>query len=131
MLGASGILAELVVSGHTESPAQWIPVGLAAVAIVAYFANAAGLAGRQAMQVLMIAIFLSGLVGVALHMKGKMEFKKESDPSLQGWSLMVASLESKTPPPLAPGAMAELGLLGFVWIYAQTHQVQTHKEKEQ
>ncbi len=120
LLGLLGTLAELLIAGHTEDLLQWIPLTLLAAALVVLAWHALARQSRFALQVLravMAMFILAGFLGIALHMKGKMEFKQESDPSLHGWKLLLASLESKTPPPLAPGVMIQMGLLGLLYAY--------------
>jgi hypothetical protein len=119
LVSQGGILAELVMEEHTESSLQWIPLVLVVAGLAGYvwFVVAPGGLARKALRVLMVLQIVAGLTGVVLHMRGKMEFKQESDRSLSGWTLLVASLESKSPPALAPGAMVQLGLLGLVWLY--------------
>ncbi|HEX5606857.1 MAG TPA: hypothetical protein VFY96_10100 [Candidatus Binatia bacterium] len=60
---------------------------------------------------------LAGLAGIALHFQSSMEFRLETNPSLNGWALFWAAISAKTPPALAPGAMVQLGLLGLVYTY--------------
>ncbi len=129
--GQAGTLAELWLAEHTEDAWQWVPVallllGLAAQAWVlasgAWRGDAReytkmGAASVRTLQGLMALFVLSGLIGIGLHVKGKMEFKQESDPSLHGWKLFTESLTAKMPPALAPGAMIQLGLLGLVYAY--------------
>jgi len=49
---------------------------------------------------------------VLLHYRGNVEFERERDPSLSGLALVWEALRGATPS-LAPGAMAQLGLLGL------------------
>jgi len=118
LLGLLGTLAELLIAQHTEDAWQWVPLILLGAALVALAWHALAQDSRAAvrfLRALMVLFLLAGFAGIGLHMKGKMEFKQESDPSLHGWRLAIASLESKTPPPLAPGVMIQMGLLGLVY----------------
>lgn len=134
VLGLAGTLAELLLAKHTEDAWQWAPLMLIGLAfgVLAWH----GIARRnpkqcesslRSLQALMLLFIVSGFIGIGLHMQAKMEFKKESDPSLGGWKLLVASLESQMPPPLAPGVMIQLGLLGLA--YACGHPGLAAKEK--
>ncbi len=118
-LGMAGAAAELWLAGHTEDLWQWVPLALlgAGFVIAIWCAAAANAAAIRSLQLVMILFIASGFAGIALHMRAKMEFKQESDPSLTGWRLLVGSLESKTPPPLAPAAMIHLGLIGLLYAY--------------
>jgi hypothetical protein len=73
-----------------------------------------------AMRVTMIAFMAASGVGVALHYRGNVDFQKEVDPSIQGFALFMKAMQSKTPPALAPGILAHLGLLGLVCTYPLT-----------
>jgi hypothetical protein len=62
------------------------------------------------------SIVVAGLVGLVLHFRGNLEFEREDDPSLRGLRLIWKALRGATPT-LAPGALAQLGLLGLVWAH--------------
>jgi len=120
LLGLLGTEAELLLTAHTEDARQWIPVTLLALALVTVAWHVAARQPRasvRALQTLMALFLLAGVLGIIFHMQGKMEFKHESDPSLAGWKLLTASLDSKTPPALAPGVMIQLGLLGLACVW--------------
>jgi hypothetical protein len=130
VLGIAGTAAELLLAAHTEDPWQWAPLvllGLAGAVIGWHTATgghrdaspigAGAAASVRALQALMVLFLFSGGAGIGLHIKGKMEFKRETDPGLDGWALFRGSLESKTPPALAPGVMIHLGLLGLAYAW--------------
>jgi hypothetical protein len=114
-----GTGAELLLVGHYEDPWQWVPLILISLALLllAPLAMLRRAAIVRAWQALMILFLLGGATGLALHWKGKMEFKSESDPSLTGLKLFWESLHSESPPPLAPGVMIQMGLLGLACAY--------------
>jgi hypothetical protein len=58
----------------------------------------------------------AGLDGVVIHARANAEFQRELDPSLSGWPLWRKTLQAKAPPALAPGVLAQLGLLGLVYV---------------
>jgi len=119
-MGMAGTAAELVLAQHTEDPWQWIPLVLLGGAFFVLIWHAAmrrRAAPLRALRATMVLFVLSGFVGIGLHLKGKMEFKREIDPSLSGWKLFAGSLEAKMPPALAPGVMIQLGLLGLAYAY--------------
>src|SRR5215213_7779110 len=113
VLGAGGLLVELVLLEHYEDAWQWAPLCLLGVGLP--LALLAALRPRpgtlRAFRVLMVLYVLAGLVGVVLHLKGNVEFELERNPSLGGLPLAWEVLRGATPA-LAPGALAQLGLLG-------------------
>ena len=67
-------------------------------------------------KIVMAGFVAAGLVGVGLHFQANAEFQLEIDPTLGGLALFWKVVQAKAPPALAPGAMVQLGLLG--WLYA-------------
>ena len=117
-LGIFGLLAELVLLEHTESATQWIPlvsltVGLLAALTVAVRPSAGALRAFRAIMAVFVA---AGVLGVYLHIDGNLEFARENDPSMTGRELLMEVLGGATPA-LAPGALAQLGLLGLALTY--------------
>jgi hypothetical protein len=98
---------------------QVVPIVLIAAGVLA--ATWHGLSRTRSsllvMRLLMLAFIASGVLGIALHSRGSAEFQKEIDPSIQGFELVKKLLQSKAPPALAPGLMAQLGLLGLAYAY--------------
>jgi hypothetical protein len=118
VLGMAGLMAELLLLEHFEDALQWVP--LAALAIGLLLALAVWLRpGRGTLrpfQGLMALYVAAGGLGVYLHLRGNLEFEREGDASLHGLPLLWAALHGATPS-LAPGALAQLGLLGLVLAY--------------
>ena len=117
-IGIVGLEIELALLRHAESLTQWIPhvallIGLLATAAVYFRPRATTL---RAFQVLMLIFLLVGGLGVYLHLQGNVEFALERDASLTGAKLIWKALRGATPA-LAPGALAQLGLLGLVYAY--------------
>ncbi len=113
-----GLTLELVLLEHTESVWQWAPfgvlaAGLASVAVVARRPSARAV---RAFQGVMALFIVTGALGVLLHYQGNVEFELERDPSARGLVLLWRSLTGATPA-LAPGALAQLGLLGLAYTY--------------
>lgn len=119
LLSLAGTAGELLLIGHDEDLWQWVPLVLIPLTLIllAWMMAAPSTASLRAWQGMMVLLIASGLLGLGLHWKGKMEFKQETDPSLRGLKLFWASLESQTPPALAPGVMIPLGLLGLACAY--------------
>jgi hypothetical protein len=117
-VGTVGLAAELVLLEHTENVWQWIPLAL----LVAGLVSASAVAVRPARvnirthQSVMLLFLVSGLLGLVLHYRGNVEFELEMYPSLRGLELFWKSLGGATPS-LAPMAMAQLGLLGWIQVY--------------
>ena len=114
VIGALGLVAELLLLEHYEEWTQWLPLAV----LVAVLAGAAALWLRptrttvQSFRAVMLATLVVGAVGLVLHFTGNREFEREMDGALRGWPLVWESLRGATPT-LAPGAMIQLGLLGL------------------
>jgi hypothetical protein len=123
ILGLLGSLLELMLFGHHEDLLQTIPLALIGVALVASAALSfrPGRGTIRAFRFAMALLIAGGLLGVGLHLRANLEFQTEIDPTLHGWTLVSKALHAKAPPALAPGMLAQLGLLGF--ILAQGHTV--------
>ena len=118
LLGAVGTAGELVLLEHTESTIQWTPfvaLALPVVALIRAHARPGRLALR-AVQATMILLAIDGLLGVWFHWRGNIAFELEMQPDLSGWNLIVRSAFGATPA-LAPGLMAQLGLVGLLYTY--------------
>jgi len=117
-IGVVGLEVELALLRHAESFTQWIPhvalmIGLLGTVAV-YFRP-----GRPTLKVfqgVMLAFLAVGALGVFYHLKGNVEFALERDPSLTGVGLLWKALRGASPA-LAPGALAQLGLLGLLYGY--------------
>jgi hypothetical protein len=118
-LGLSGTGAELVAFEHFEDAWQAVPIGLIAVALAMVLWNAAAppRGSVRLFQILMVAFLAAGVLGVYLHFQGNLEFQLEIDPDQSRWDLFNKVIHAKAPPSLAPGSMAQLGLLGLIWSY--------------
>ena len=117
-LGILGTAGELILLGHVDSPAQWIPVVALAVAVPVLLWHAAAPSPRtvRTVQLLMAAFVLFGIVGVGLHYDGNAEFESELHPKDAGMTYLRHVVAGATPL-LAPGSMVLLGLLGFAHTY--------------
>ena len=117
-LTALGLIVELVLLEHTESLWQWLPFGVlaAGLANVAVVARRPSPRALRALQGVMALFVVVGALGVLLHYQGNVEFELERDPSARGLTLLWRSLTGATPA-LAPGALAQLGLLGLAYTY--------------
>lgn len=118
LLGHLGLGAELLLLGHTEEPAQWVPIAVLAVGLGAATLQALrpGPGPLAALLGVMVLQILAGGVGVALHYRGNVEFALEQAPALAGTALVAKALTGAFPA-LAPGALVQLGLVGLAYGY--------------
>jgi hypothetical protein len=117
-IGIIGLIVELLLQEHFDSTTQWIPIVSLGVGL-ATTAAAARNPTRVTMRVFvftMIVFVGAGILGLVLHFKGNIEWALERNPELGGMALIWEALTGATPA-LAPGALAQLGLLGLVWAY--------------
>lgn len=118
-LGFVGTGAELIAFEHFEDAWQAIPVSLVSVALAVVLWNALlpSPGSVRALRVVMVACIAAACLGIVLHYRGNLEFQLEIDPSQHGWALFSKVIHAKAPPALAPGSMAQLGLLGLIWSF--------------
>ena len=118
LFGAVGLEADLLLLEHYDSVWKWAPLAVLGVAIGAGTAAWWWPTRRivTLFRVMMAVCVAAGLAGVVLHFKGNMEFALERDPALSGFALLWKVLRGATPS-LAPGALAQLGLLRLLFTY--------------
>lgn len=118
-VGLIGVLADLIVLKHFEDSWQLVPMVLIGLAlgVIAWYLFGGGAASVRLLQILMLFFIVAGVAGAVLHFRGNMEFQLDIDPSLRGWDLFTKVIHAKAPPALAPGAMAQLGLLGLAYAF--------------
>lgn len=119
LMGMGGTWLELMLTSHNEDFWQKVPIGLLVAGIVitpvvAFRRKGVSVALMRALMVLFIA---AGALGTWFHYESNAEFAVELTPGLSGFALMAEALTRPTPPPLAPGTMIMLGLLGLVCCY--------------
>ena len=129
LIGLAGTATELLLLQHDEDPAQLIPLGLIAAALVAILWHAVhqGTTSLLILQGTMALFIVAGALGVYLHYTANVAFQREVDPSIAGRALLWKALTAKTPPALAPGSMLQLGLIGFA--YAYRYPSRRHQDK--
>jgi hypothetical protein len=112
--GVAGTELELLLLGHFDSASQVIPLVLLAcgAGCVGWYAVAPRRSSVRAMQAMMALFVASGVLGVALHYRGNVEFELEMYPAMRGFELMGKTLTGATPI-FAPGSMVLLGLVGL------------------
>ena len=119
VLGLVGTGTELILLTHYEDSAQLVPLFFIALTLVviAGHVTVGGSGTVLLLRVMMGFLVAAGALGVVLHYQGSMEFQLEMDPTVSGWALFTKVLHAKAPPTLAPGVMAQLGLIGLVYTY--------------
>ena len=119
LLGMAGTCTELLLLQHDEDATQLIPLLLigAGYAVVAWNALTRSRLSITALQIVMVLFVASGVLGMVFHYQANTEFQLEMDPALSGSTLWWKVLQAKTPPALAPGVMAQLGLIGLAYAY--------------
>ncbi len=124
LLGTVGMSVELLLLGHYEELDQLIPLVLAGLALVTltWATVAPSGAAPHALRAVMAGFVVAGAVGVVLHFQANAEFQTEIDPTQGGLELFWKVVRAKAPPALAPGAMVQLGLLGWLYAYLQADE---------
>ncbi len=130
-----GTAVDLMLLDHHEDVWQMVPLGLIALGVVsvAVAAMRGGAGAVTLMRVTMALFICAGFVGMGLHYAGNIEFQREMDPGLGGWTLFMKSITAKAPPALAPAAMIQMGLLGLLYTYqhpALRHRLQQTGSEE-
>jgi hypothetical protein len=120
LVGACGILLELVLMEHTEDIWQLIPILLIGSSVLLLMAHL-WLQRRwvlRGFQMNIVLVLLAAILGIWLHFDGKSEFQLEINPELSGWDLVWKCIHGHSlPPVLAPGAMILLGWVGLAGLY--------------
>jgi hypothetical protein len=118
LVGTLGLTVELLLLEHWDSPWQWAPLALLTAALGATLAawRRPGPRTLRLLRGVMAVCVAAGALGVWLHYDGNAEFERERDPSIGGVALFREAITGATPA-LAPGALAQLGLLGLLLAY--------------
>lgn len=118
LVASAGLVVELFLLGHTEDAWQWVPIGLLGIAapVMAWQLVRPSRASLRATQILMLLFIVSGVIGLALHYKGNVEFEREMYPTLAGLQLFKQVMTGATPA-LAPGTMVQFGFLGLLYTF--------------
>jgi hypothetical protein len=133
LLGSVGTGAELLLVGHIEEVWQWIPLALLLMGILALLVHAFAepSPSTRIFQGIMVLFITSGIIGIWLHYKARMEFQLEMNPDVAGTKLFLETITgAKVPPVLAPGMMIQLGLLGLAYTYAHKTLISDAENKE-
>ncbi|HEX2723908.1 MAG TPA: hypothetical protein VHM24_13410 [Gemmatimonadaceae bacterium] len=125
LVGIVGLITELLLLDHTDSFNQLIPLlalGAGLAVTIAVWLRP-GSTTLRLFKMTMISFVVIGLLGVYLHYSGNVEWARERDPDIAGLALAWRALKGATPA-LAPGALAQTGLLGLIfgWSYTGSHR---------
>jgi hypothetical protein len=117
-LGSLGLLVELALLEHWAVRAQFIPLTALALALggTGTFALRPGRGTLKAFRGTMGLAVVTGVVGIGLHLSDNLAFEREIVPDAGLGELLWAAFHGATPL-LAPGALAQLGLVGLVLTY--------------
>jgi hypothetical protein len=132
LFGIAGTGTELVLLEHVEDRLQWTPLVLLGLG----FLMGSSVAFRptrtlvNGLRVLMAIYLPAAALGLFLHLKSNVEFELEMRPSMAGLELMMESLRGAMPA-LAPGTMAQLGLLGLLVCFRHPALLAPGSESEQ
>lgn len=120
IVGLGGVTLDLWAIEHHEDSWQLVPIFLNVAALFAagWQVAAPSRLAILAMRAVMLLMVVSAGIGMTLHYQGNAEFQLEMNPDLAGWDLFQKVIHAKAPPTLAPGVMAQLGLLGLIYTYA-------------
>jgi len=118
-LGMTGMATELVLLDHYEDSAQLVPlflIGLAyaALGLLVFMPSEISVRAFQGVMVLFVC---ADALDVYFHFHGNVAFQLDMDPQQSRWDLFKKAMHAQAPPALAPGAIAQLGLLGLVAAY--------------
>ena len=118
VLGTVGLGTELLLLDHFEEWRQQVPLVLLALGLILLAARLLyrGAIILRLFRWTMLTFVLGGMVGLWFHLSSNMEFELEMYPTLSGLELLFKAL-SGAMPALAPGALVQLGLLGFLYTY--------------
>lgn len=118
LIGAVGLVGELVLLEHYEDQTQLIPFGLLVATMMAtgWHWWAYDRRSLRVFQAVMLLLIIAGPVGIYLHVSGNYEMEREFDPSLLGLDLWMEVIRGEAPS-LAPGTLVQFGLLGLLYAY--------------
>jgi hypothetical protein len=130
VIGLVGTLVELYLLRHTEGAWEILPLALIATALIALAWNGVrpGALAVRAVQIVMAACLVSGMIGVFLHFRVNVQYAMESNPSFSGWELYREAAFGATPM-LAPGTMLQIGLVGLLFTFRHPN-LGSHKRND-
>ncbi|MDE2888268.1 MAG: hypothetical protein OXR72_08625 [Gemmatimonadota bacterium] len=118
ILGSAGLVAELLLLEHFKEWRQQVPLALLGLGLILQAVHLVykGPVVLRLFRLAMLAFVLVGIVGVWIHFDANLDFELEMYSKLSGWDLISRSAHGALPV-LAPGALIQLGLIGFLYTY--------------
>lgn len=122
LLGLTGTLAELLLLRHTGGTRELIPLVLTALTLPALAWNMASgdRVSHRLLQLLMSGFVIAGVLGAWFHFTANVGYEQESNPGLALVDVYKLAIAGSTPT-LAPGVFIQMGLVGFLYLYMQSH----------
>ncbi|MEZ5319771.1 MAG: hypothetical protein R2752_20385 [Vicinamibacterales bacterium] len=119
VFGFAATSLDLTLLEHYEDARQIIPFGVIALSLatIVWHAATRSPASLVTLRLLMVVCLFTGGLGLVFHFQGNMGFQLDMNPDIGKWDLFWRVMHAKAPPALAPGAMAQLGLLGLIYAY--------------
>ena len=119
VFGLTGVGVELLALAHYEDSWQLAPLVLIGLSlfVIGWHVLDGGAATVRVLRLVMLLLIAAGVTGIVLHYLGNLEFQLEIDPSQSHWTLFNKVIRAHSPPALAPGVMAQLGLLGLAYTF--------------
>ena len=119
VFGLAGVATELLALAHYEDSWQLAPLVLIALAfvVIGWHVVDGSAATVRVLRLVMLLLIAAGVLGIVFHYRGNLEFQLEIDPSQSHWTLFTKVIRAHSPPALAPGVMAQLGLLGLAYTF--------------
>ncbi len=118
VIGSVGLGAELLLLGHFQEWRQQVPLVLLALGLVLVAARVRyrGTVALCLFRLTMLAYVLGGMAGFWFHIGANMDFELEMYSRLSGWDLVSRTARGALPV-LAPGALIQLGLIGYLYTH--------------
>lgn len=129
--GLAGIATELIFLEHYEDTSMLIPLGAITIGLASLLLHAVvdSATTVRILRVAMLALVVAGVLGVLLHYRGSLEFQVDMDPTLSATQLFWKVMHMKAPPTLAPGVLAQLGLLGLISTFHHPALGRSHNHR--
>lgn len=122
-----GVVAELAITGHYETPVQVLPFvlcGLGALASLLALLRPARPV-LQALRAIMVVSALGGAFGTFEHLEHNLEFAREVNAAKADAAPLTAAFTGGNPP-LAPGALGVAAVIALAATYAHPALGKTH-----
>jgi hypothetical protein len=109
---------ELLFVEHYEEWKMYIPFVLSGLTLIGIFLVAFWPNKKTLLlfRIVMAFLLVGSLLGVYFHLSGNLELTEEINPELVGFS-RIWDILSGAAPALAPGLLAQVALMGFLFTY--------------